>query len=140
MISVKRDQAAIEAREAADLATAKARAIAGINARAGQQRLALITDLPGQDMIYLAKEAEALRYLAETPEPADLSSYPLIAAEVGITAPDAYQIAQIWAQLGAMWRQVAAQIEGARLGAINAITAAEDDAAIRSAIAFTEQP
>lgn len=121
MISVKRDQAAIEAREAADLATAKARAIAGINARAGQQRLALITDLPGQDMLYLRKEAEAKAWIAD-PAPA-LASYPLIAAEIGITGADGDQIAQIWLNMADLWARAAAEIETSRLAAIAEIAA-----------------
>lgn len=121
MISVKRDQAAIEAREAADLATAKARAIAGINARAGQQRLALITDLPGQDMLYLRKEAEAKAWIAD-PAPA-LASYPLIAAEIGITGADGDQIAQIWLNMADLWARAAAEIETIRLAAIAEIAA-----------------
>lgn len=121
MISVKRDQAAIEARESADLATAKARAIAGINARAGQQRLALITDLPGQDMLYLRKEAEAKAWIAD-PAPA-LASYPLIAAEIGITGADGDQIAQIWLNMADLWARAAAEIETSRLAAIAEIAA-----------------
>lgn len=124
-----RDAAAL----ADDLAAAKAAAIAQVNAWAGRERARHITIAPGQDMIYLAKEAEALRYLADPdPAPAD---YPLICAEVGVTAPDAYQIAQIWAQMAALWRQVAAQIETARLGTIAQIEAAQTEAAV-SAIAI----
>lgn len=124
-----RDAAAL----ADDLAAAKAAAIAQANAWAGRERARHITITPGQDMIYLAKEAEALRYLADPdPAPAD---YPLICAEVGVTAPDAYQIAQIWAQMAALWRQVAAQIETARLGTIAQIEAAQTEAAV-SAIAI----
>ena len=119
-----RDAAAL----AADLAAAKSAAIAQVNAWAGRERGRHITIAPGQDMIYLAKEAEALRYLADPdPSPAD---YPLICAEVGVTAPDAYQIAQIWAYMSAMWRQVAAQIEAARLGTIAQIEAAQTEAAV----------
>lgn len=119
-----RDAAAL----AADLETAKAAAIARVNDWAGRERAQHITIAPGQDMIYLAKEAEALRYLAD-PDP-DPAEYPLIAAEVGVTAPDAYQIAQIWAQMAGMWRQVAAQIEAVRLGTIAQIEAAQTEAAV----------
>lgn len=119
-----RDAAAL----AADLAAAKAAAIAQVNAWAGRERARYVTIAPAQEMIYLAKEVEALRYLADTdPDPAD---YPLIVAEVGVTAPDAYQIAQIWAYMAGLWRQVAAQIEAARLGTIAQIEAAEDEAAL----------
>lgn len=119
-----RDAAAL----AADLGAAKAAAIAKVNAWAGRERAQHITIAPGQDMIYLAKEAEALRYLAD-PDPAP-AEYPLICAEVGVTAPDAYQIAQIWAQMAALWRQVAAQIETVRLGTIAQIEAAQTETAV----------
>ena len=106
----------------------QAAAITSVNAWAGRERSRHITIAPGQEMIYLAKEAEALRYLVDTdPDPAD---YPLICAEVGVTAPDAYQIAQIWAYMAGLWRQVAAQIETARLGTIAQIEAVQDEAAV----------
>lgn len=124
-----RDAAAL----AADLAAAKSAAIAQVNAWAGRERARHITIAPGQDMIYLAKEAEALRYLADPdPSPAD---YPLICAEVGVTAPDAYQIAQIWAQMAALWRQIAAQIETLRLWTIKAIAEAGDEDGVSAALA-----
>lgn len=119
-----RDAATVQA----DLIEVKAAAIARVNDWAGRQRAQHITIAPGQDMIYLAKEAEALRYLADPdPKPAD---YPLICAEVGITAPDAYQIAQIWAQMASIWRQVAAQIETTRLCIIAQIEAAQTETAV----------
>lgn len=119
-----RDAAAL----AADLDAAKAAAINSVNAWAGRERSRHITIAPGQEMIYLTKEAEALRYLADTdPDPAD---YPLIVAEVGVTAPDAHQIAQIWAYMADVWRQVAAQIEAARLGTIAQIEAAQTEEAV----------
>ncbi len=58
--------------------------------------------------------------------------YPLIAAEIGpgLTAPDAASLAQLWLNMGAQWRQVAAQIETARLGAVYAVEAAASEAEI----------
>lgn len=123
----------ISAQAALDFTEAKRRAITLVNAWAARERIQYVTPLPGQDMIYLAKEAEALRYLAD-PDPAP-AEYPLICAEVGVTAPDAYQIAQIWAQMAALWRQVAAQIETARLGTIRAITEAGDEDSVSAALA-----
>lgn len=124
MTVVQRNAASVSARAAALLAQAKADAIARVNAAAGTLRGRYITIIPGQEMIYLAKEAEARAYLTESPEPETLASYPLIAAEVGITAPSAYAIAQVWANMAAIWRGIAAQIETARLGAVAQIEAA----------------
>lgn len=82
----------------------------------------LVTNLPGQDMIYLRKEEEAARFLAD-PEP-DMADYLLLSAEVGITAPSAYELAQLWLNMSVLWRQTAAQLEGFRLGLSAQIDAA----------------
>ena len=100
-------------------------------ARAFSLRQHYITVIPGQEMIYLAKEAEAVRYLAEAPE--TLTEYQMLSAEVGVTAPTAYELAQLWANMSALWRQVAATIEHIRLSAIYAVEAAPDADAITAA-------
>lgn len=122
----------IEVPEVVPLDRVKARAAARINSAASNLRSHYITAIPGQEMIYLAKEAEAVRYLAEAPE--TLDGYPLLAAEVGITAPTAYQLAQLWANMSALWRGVAAQIEAVRMTAIYAIEAAPDAATVETAV------
>lgn len=111
-----------------DLSAVKSASIGRVNTLAGDLRRAFITVLPGQEMIYLAKESEARGWIAD-PAP-ELASYPLLAAEAGLTAPDADQLAQVWLNLGDQWRQVAAQIEAARLGAVYGIAAADTEAAI----------
>lgn len=115
-----------------DLSTLKSDAIARVNERAGRVRRTFITDLPGQEMLYLEKLREAVDYMAETPEPATLAAYPLLASEVGpgLTAPTAYQLAQIWLYLSGQWKAAAGQIETARLGAVYAIEAATSPAEI----------
>lgn len=124
-----------EAQRAADLATAKAGAIARVNGWTATARAQYITAIPGQDMVYLAKEAEALRWLAIDPAPVDLTGFPLIAAELGITAETPDQLAQLWVHLGELWRGLAAQIEMARLGTTKAINEAGDDDGIAAALA-----
>lgn len=101
---------------AEDITAARADAVAAINQRAGAVRALFITELPAQQMIYLAKEAEARAYLAATP--ADLGQYPLIAAEVGITADTALALAQLWVGTANQWRALAANIEGIRMSHI----------------------
>lgn len=101
---------------AAELAAAKALAVARINAASARLRAAWVTDIPGQDMLYLRKEAEAARWVSD-PAP-DLGRYPLIAAEIGITGQDGAQVAQVWLNMAAMWTAVAASLETARLGCI----------------------
>jgi hypothetical protein len=82
-----------------------------------------VTDLPGQEMIYLRKEQEAAAYLSADPEPSTLVDFPFIAAEVGITAPTAFEVAQIYANLANIWKSLGAYLETARMQAKYAITA-----------------
>lgn len=127
-----RDPAEVDAQAARDLAACRSAAVAQINAAAAELRARYVTVMPGQEIIYLAKEAEALRYLNAPPE--TLDDYPLLAAEIGLTAPDAHTLAQIWANMAGLWRSVAARIEAARLGAIYRIEAAETQAAVASVL------
>jgi hypothetical protein len=132
MITVRRDPAARAARDAARFAAAQAAARDRINRLAGEARRPFITDIAGQEMIYLGKEAEARAYLADpAPDPAD---YPMLMAEVGLTAATPGQLAQLWLQMGAIWRQVAAAIEGARMTALIAVDAAATESAIDAAV------
>ncbi|WP_054302632.1 hypothetical protein [Gemmobacter sp. LW-1] len=116
-----------EARAAAALEAAKAEARVTLAAAVTAARATLITDLPGQSMIYLAKEAEARTWIADpTPDPA---AYPLLSAELGITAPDGASLAQIWLNLATLWRSTAADLEALRLttrAAIDAATTVEE--------------
>lgn len=111
-----------EAIAADRLATAKAEARARLAAAIASARSAVITVLPGQDMIYQAKEAEARAWIAD-PAP-DLADYPLLSAEIGLTAPDAHSLAQLWLNMALLWRQAAAELEALRLGVGAAIEAA----------------
>lgn len=104
-----------------------------------------ITDLPGQDAIYQAKENEAIAYLAAT-NPV-LTDYPLLNAETGITASTPTELANLWVTLAQQWRSVAAQLEAARMTANasigSATTIAEIDAALAAldtALAGLPQP
>ena len=114
------------------------RAIAEINAAADSARRRFITAIAGQEMIYLRKEDEARRYLALDPEPTDLAGFPMIEAEVGITAPTAYQIAQIWLFMSNQWILAAAQIEAARLSGIEAARVATSPPQIEAITAQTK--
>lgn len=119
------------------LAEAKATARALLAAHAAEARTAYITVLPGQDMIYLAKEAEARAWIADpVPNPAN---YPLLVAEIGITAPDAAALTQLWLNLAALWRAAAAQLEALRMSVGAAIDAAETVDAVADALLPLEQ-
>lgn len=118
---------------APDLVALRASAIARVNAAVGDVRKRFITQIPGQEMLYLRKEAEARAWLVDQ-EP-DLARYPLIAAEIGITGENADQIAQIWVNMAAIWVDLAAPLETARLGAIAQIEAADSPEAIEIGMA-----
>lgn len=121
----------------ADLQAAQAEAVAKVNAAVGQVRRRFVTDIPGQDMLYLRKEAEAARWISD-PEP-DLADYPLIAAEIGITAEDGDQMAQIWINMADLWAGIAAQLETLRLGHIAQVEVAADQAGIEAALSAFQQ-
>jgi hypothetical protein len=90
-----------------------------------EKRQMFITSLPGQDGIYLEKRSEAIQYLAADPEPADLSDYPFLLAETGITAPTAYELSQLWLNLNALWIATAAGFEKVRMTAMYAFAEAQ---------------
>lgn len=120
---ITRDQAAIAAMQSEMLDRAKAAAQVRLIEVMAAARLGFVTPLPGQDMVYLAKESEALAWVAA--EAPDIADYPLLAAEVGITAPNADQLAQLWLNMAALWRGAAADLEGLRLSTKAAIAAAQ---------------
>ena len=59
----------------------------------------------------------------------------MITAEVGVTAPTAWELAQIWVNVSVYWRSIAARIEGARMRAIARIEAASDPKAVTAVLA-----
>ena len=72
---------------------------------------------PNMHQIYSDKRNEAERYLASVPgEPTDLSDYPYLSAEVGITSQTPQDLAALWLFMDSQWRQVAALIEQIRVG------------------------
>ncbi|WP_444461601.1 hypothetical protein [Rhodobacter capsulatus] len=113
---------------AAELVAYRLRAFASVNRHASDARKRYITDIAGQDMLYLRKEAEAAAFLKDTAP--DLQMYPLIAAEIGITGQDAFQIAQIWLNMSAIWIEKAAEIEAIRLGYIAQINTSDEKSQI----------
>jgi hypothetical protein len=95
------------------------------------ERLKYITPGAGQAMTYQAKAAEAKAFLsAEDPEATD---FPLLSAEVGITADSLAGVAQIVAGAYAQWQIIGAAIEAARLGGKAAIEAADNATAAQAA-------
>lgn len=103
----------------ANLAALKVTLKSRVDAAAETERGRYITVGPGQAMTYLQKSDEAARYLSSTdPDP---STYPMLSAEIGITAPDLAGVAAVVNGAFLQWQMIGAAIEAARLGAKKAI-------------------
>ena len=131
MITLNRSAASFQA----EIAALRKRAITLVNAEIGEVRKDYITDIPGQQMIYVAKEKEAAAFLGKDPAPMDLTPYPFIAGEIGPTGENASQVAQVYVNLAAFWRQVGSELEQLRLGTIAGIGAATDQTGIDAILA-----
>jgi hypothetical protein len=118
-----------------ELEQLKAARIKEVNRQIGVVRADYITAIPGQEMIYSAKEEEAKAFNAITPRPTDLSGFPFLEAEIGITAPSAQELADLWIQMAADWRTIGPLLEQLRLGIIGAVRAATTAAEVEQAMA-----
>lgn len=117
-----------------DITAAAQQATVKVNSKVGAVRERYITVAPGQEMIYLGKEAEAKRLLAPY---SDLppwqyagweQEYPFIAKEVGVTAPNPREVAETFLTLAAQWRAVGSDLEALRVSTNRALeTAATPD-------------
>lgn len=113
----------LAANDSPDLPSVKTALKASVDAQAETERLKYITAGAGQALTYMQKSDEARRYLAAD-EP-DAGDYPLLAAEVGITAADMSGVATVILAAFSQWQQIGAAIEGVRLGAKAAIEISE---------------
>lgn len=129
MAVITRNQAAVDEAHAQTLAAARVEAIAQINAKVSIVRRRFVTDIPGQEALYLLKEQEARDWIAEVER-----DFPLIMAEVGITGDTPDQVAQVYLNLGAIYLQAAAVLEQVRLSKIAAIEAAQTSEDIEAVI------
>lgn len=116
-----------------DLIVLKASLKAAIDGAAEREREKYITTGAGQTLTYQRKADEAQRLddrLAADPnyEP-DPVDYPLLAAEVGITAPTLVGVGQVVLAALQRWLAIGGAIEAVRLGAKGAIDMAGDVAA-----------
>lgn len=102
-----------------------------IDAAAERERGRYITAGAGQAMTYQQKASEAVM-LGDDPSP-NPADYPLLSAEVGITAPTLTEVGAVVRQAHGQWILLGAAIESARLGAKKAVDEAEDEATARAA-------
>lgn len=93
--------------------------------------------LGGDTPAHAAKREEAERFCKD--RAAIDSYYPMLAAEVGITADTLMLVALVVDERGRNWKFKLGQIEAARLGAKSAIRSADSHPAIRAIVtAFKE--
>lgn len=122
----------------AQLTRLKAMIKAEIDASAEAERLKYITPGSGQALTYSQKSDEANRYLVTaSPVAAD---YPLLLAEVGITASDISGVAAVVKAAFAQWQIIGARIEASRLKAKASIEEAGTEEAVRAAAAAVVWP
>jgi hypothetical protein len=110
-----------------DLGPLRLAAKARVDREAEEARLMLVTPGAAQAMVYLAKQTEARRFVA------DATVGPLMTAEIGLTAPDADALAALWLAMEQAWLEAAAAVEVKRFTAKAAIDAATHPAAVEAA-------
>ncbi|MEM4258035.1 MAG: hypothetical protein QXL17_02645 [Candidatus Thermoplasmatota archaeon] len=96
------------------LEEAKHRALAEIDITAGTIRLKYITEVYGQEQVYIEKANEALDYVIDNC-PIDLTFYPFIAAEVDATGMHPRDVANNILQQRSEWIKHMVKIERVRL-------------------------
>lgn len=107
------------------------RAKDSIDLASEQARKRHITPGSGQAMTYMEKVDEAIDYVAAN-YPADLTSYPMIQAEVNATGKTPNQAADDIIAIRTAWISISAQIEEIRLKAKIDVMAATDNASVQT--------
>lgn len=95
---------------------------------------------PGKHTIYDRKLREAERYLealAANKPPANLSKFPYLASETGLSAPTTEALAQLWIAMNEQWETVSPAIEQITVGAKAQVRNARDKSTIDAIVAQT---
>lgn len=128
------------------LVEAQTAASTSIDLDAEQARLQFITPGFGMQLAYIEKQREGAAFMAAYPTAAALAAasvqptsteYPMLFAEIGITAPNAYGVATVYMQEYQLWQIAGAAIEKIRLTSKAAIAAATTMNAIAAAMNVT---
>lgn len=110
----------------------KSSALSEVYENSSKLRSLYVTDIKDQATVYTMKRDEATRFLNDN-DP-DISDYPLIAAEIGITATTAYEVAQTYLNMSHMFVSALAMLENVRLTAVTAIETATTREAVENAV------
>jgi hypothetical protein len=114
----------------------KVLALRAIDQAAGVARLRYITDVPGQQAVYMVKLQEATAYLVAHGLDDQAPVPPYIAAEAASLGIAPVLVATQVVQLGTLWNeQLGPAIEGARLGGKRAVQDAATVEAVAAALA-----
>lgn len=93
--------------------------VSKVNEAIGNVRLKYITDIPGQALIYNAKEAEAIaaneELINNSGTIADLTKYPFIQEESVVTNQTFQEVVTSVLTNAALWRGVGVQLENYRM-------------------------
>ena len=127
-----------------ELEEVRAKAILGIDINAEQARLKFVTPGSGQALVYQAKKEEAVKFLllynnGTDAQAAKNEDWPLISAELGVTADSLWLVAQTINYLANSWVDVAAKIEAIRLklkDEVNKAQSVDDIRAVLTAIVW----
>lgn len=103
------------------LTSYKQETIGYINLLAGQVRSKFMTTSTGQELLYMMKRSQALRYLAN-PE-GDPLDFILILFEMQVFGSDGTEVANLWLSSSEDWDAMAASLETIRLGCIDVVQA-----------------
>ncbi len=116
------------------LAIARLRATREIDAAAGEARLRYITDVPGQQAVYIVKREQAAQYLAEFALDENAVAPPYIAQEAAALEVTAEVLALQVMEIAALWEDtLSPAIEAARIGGKASVMAAVDVEAVEAA-------
>jgi hypothetical protein len=116
-----------------DISALRLAANALIDEAAAAERLQHVTQ--DKDGVYRAKTAEAVRYLAAG-HPDDLSDFPFLRKEVGVTAPNASDLAEMWVERDrVLTQEIDPAIEGVTMTAKKSVALATNPAAIDAIVA-----
>ena len=110
----------------------KSKALRFVDEECSKIRSLYVTSISGQEMIYTMKRDEAVAYLNDS-NPI-LSNYPWISAEIGVTADTAYEVAQVYINMSAMFTQALAALENIRLGTVYTINSATEKTGVDTAL------
>ena len=124
-----------------DIAPERRGAVARATTLVSAARARIIETTPGEAEVLRRKRAEATRYLALYPQlrdqPANLTPFPFIAAEVGVTKPNAHALANFWLADDGKDADLA-QVEGIARRAARLLAQADSPRALRTILGNLE--